>query len=211
MGVMWTSSEGRSLKDCPVTLNTDPYELKKAQFFTDILSFTHHLSEESVLAVLNEKVHQNDDLKRRVLNSGSNMQLGEIIKWRLEIVKKSRSVNRLPHGESTDFIIQAIVETYGKFADFVSDVKAYGDEIRPIESLWSTYVGADVGLTQLPRCHLPSLIPREPLPLLVFVDFQLDQSCAGTWGNSALASTVCCYPRRSASGASPAKLSGRAW
>lgn len=140
LGVMWTSCEGRSLKDCPVTLNTDSDELKKAQVFKDILSFTHHLSEEAVLAVLDEKIHQNDDLKLRIWNPGSNMKLGEIIKWRLESVKKSRSVNRLPHSESTDFIIQAIVEVYGTFTDFVSDVKAYGDEIRPIESLWPTYI-----------------------------------------------------------------------
>lgn len=68
------------------------------------------------------------------------MQLGDKIKWRLGIVKKARSVNRLPHRESTDYIIQAIVEVYDKFIDFVSDVIAYGDEIRPIESLWSTYI-----------------------------------------------------------------------
>lgn len=140
LNVMWTTCEGQHFKDSSVTLNTDPYELKKSQIFTDILSFTHHLSEEAVLAVLDEKVHQNDNLKRRIWNSASNMQLGERIKWRLEIVKKLRSVNRLPQGESTDFIIQAIVEAYENFADFVSDVKAYGDEFRPIMSLWSIYI-----------------------------------------------------------------------
>ncbi len=140
LGVMWTRCAGHHLKDCPVTLNTDLYELKKAQIFTDILSFTHHLSEEAVLAVLDEKIHQDDNLKHKICNSGSNMQLGDKIKWRLENVKKARSVNRLPHAESTDFIIHSIVGAYEKFADFVSDVKAYGDEIRPIESLWSTYI-----------------------------------------------------------------------
>ncbi|KRP50780.1 TniQ family protein [Pseudomonas poae] len=138
--VMWTSCEGLHLTDCPVTLNTDLYELKKAQVFRDILSFSHHLSEEAVLTVLDERIDQDDNLKRAIWNSGSNMQLGDKVKWRLEIVREARSVNRLPHRESTDFIIQAIVGAFEKFADFISEVKAYGDKIRPTESLWSTYI-----------------------------------------------------------------------
>ncbi|NVZ21453.1 TniQ family protein [Pseudomonas costantinii] len=140
LGVMWKTCEGRHLKDSPVTLNTDPFELKKAQIFQEILSFTHHLSEEAVLAVLNEKIHQDGVFEQKIWNFLSDRNIGDNIERRLGVVKKSRSRNRLPLDEPTDFIIKAIVETYESFADFVSDVKAYGDEIRPIESLWSTYI-----------------------------------------------------------------------
>ncbi|MFA1026272.1 hypothetical protein ALP10_00718 [Pseudomonas syringae pv. helianthi] len=63
LDVMWTTCEGRHLKDSPVTLNTDPFELKKARIFAEILSATHHLSEEAVLAVLDERVDKNVNLK----------------------------------------------------------------------------------------------------------------------------------------------------
>lgn len=140
LGVMWTACEGRHLKDCPVTLNKDPFELKKAKIFRDILLSAHHLSEEAVLAALNEKIHQDGIFQQKICNFESDKVLGDKINWRLGIVKKARSVNRLPLNESTHFIIQAIVEAYEDFADFVSDVKAYGDEIRRIDSLWSTYI-----------------------------------------------------------------------
>ena len=51
-------------------------------------------------------------------------------------------------------------------------------------------VGADADLTQLPRFHLPSLIPREPFSVLDFCRLELGQSCVGTWGNSASAPTL---------------------
>ncbi|WP_268798889.1 TniQ family protein [Pseudomonas huanghezhanensis] len=140
LGVMWKACGGRHLKDSPVTLNTDPFELKKAQIFTDLLSFTHHLSEEAVLAVLYEKIHQDEVFEQRVCDSESDRHVGDKIERRLGIVKKARSINRLPPDEPTEFIIQALVETYESFADFVRDVKAYGDEMRPVESLWSTYI-----------------------------------------------------------------------
>ncbi len=140
LNVMWTTCKGLHLKDSPVMLNTDLVELKKAQVFAEILSATHHLSEEAVLAVLDEKIHQDDNLKLRILDSRYDQPLGDTIKWRLEIVKGARFKNRLPHRENTDFIIQAVLGIYEKFSDFVIDVKAYGDEIRPIESLWSTYI-----------------------------------------------------------------------
>ncbi|MFJ5240861.1 TniQ family protein [Pseudomonas neuropathica] len=140
LGVMWKACEGRHLKDSPVTLNKDPFELKKAQIFTEILSCTDHLSEEAVLAVLNEKIHQNGVYEQKIWNSESDRSLGDNIERRLRVVKNARFVNRLPSDEPTAFIIQAIVEIYGSFTDFVSDVKTYGDEVRPIESLWSTYI-----------------------------------------------------------------------
>ncbi|WP_449297990.1 TniQ family protein [Pseudomonas caspiana] len=140
LSVMWATCEGRHLKDCPVTVNTDQFELKKAQIFTNILSSTCHLSEEAALAVLNEKNNQDGVFKQKIWNSGSGKNLGDWIKWRLANVKIARSENMLPADESTRIFIQAIVGIYEKFVDFVSDVKAYGDEIRPIESLWSTYI-----------------------------------------------------------------------
>lgn len=140
LGVMWKTCGGRHLKDSPVTLNTDPFELKKAQIFTDLLSFTHHLSEEAVLAVLCEKIHKDEVFEQKVWSFDSDRHLRDKIERRLGIVKKARSINRLPPDEPTDFLIQAIVETYESFAHFVRDVKAFGDEIRPIESLWSTYI-----------------------------------------------------------------------
>lgn len=140
LNVMWSACEGQHLKGSSVTLNTDPFELKKAQIFGEILSAPCHLSEEAVLTVLDEKVNQDNNLKLRIWNSRYNQLLGYTIKRRLEIVKEARFKNRLPHGETTDFIIQAILGTYEKFSDFVIDVKAYGDETRPIESLWSTYI-----------------------------------------------------------------------
>ncbi|MCK1788858.1 TniQ family protein [Pseudomonas violetae] len=144
LGVMWRTCKGRHLKDSPVTVNTDPFELKKAQLFTDILSFTHHLSEEAVLAVLNEKkIHKDAVFEQKIWNSEPDRHWGTEIERRLGIVKNCRSENSLPPDQSTDLIIQAIVETYESFADFVWDVKAYGDEIRPIESLWSTYKAGD--------------------------------------------------------------------
>ncbi len=139
LGVMWKTCGGRHLKDCPVTMNTDPLELKKSQIFTSILSFTHHLSEEAVLAVLKEKIHLDETLKNKVWNSTCDNSVGDQFARRLRVVRNGRSGNRLPLTESTDFIFQAIVETYETFTEFVSDVKAYGDELRPIESLWSTY------------------------------------------------------------------------
>ncbi|WP_080395598.1 TniQ family protein, partial [Pseudomonas syringae] len=136
LNVMWT----KQLKDSSVMLNADQFELKKAQFFAEILSATHHLSEEAVLAVLDEKVHQNENLKLRIWDSRYNQPLGYTIKRRLEIVQEARFMNRLPHGETTDFIIQAILGVYERFSDFFIDVKAYGDEVRPVEKLWSTYI-----------------------------------------------------------------------
>lgn len=140
LGVMWKACGGRHLKDSPVTLNTDLFELKKALIHKEILSFTHHLSEKAVLAVLNEKIHQDGVFEQKIWNSESEMSLGDSIKRRLSIVKKSGTINSLPPNESTVFIIQAIVETYESFAEFLSDVKAYGGEIRPIDSLWATYI-----------------------------------------------------------------------
>lgn len=140
LGVMWKACGGRHLKDCPVTLNTDPFEFKKAQILTDILSFTHHLSEEAVLAVLTGKIHKDEVFEQKIWNFESDRYSGAKIERRLGIIKKARSVNSLPPHEPTDFIIQAITETYENFADFVRDVKAYGDEMRPIKSLWSTYI-----------------------------------------------------------------------
>ncbi|MBV7488017.1 TniQ family protein [Pseudomonas sp. PDM30] len=139
LGGMWKTCQGRHLKDCPATMNTDPLELKKSQIFTSILLFTHHLSEEAVLAVLKEKIHLDETFEHKIWNSACNTSLGDIFERRLRVVRNSRSENRLPPTRSTDFIFQAIVETYETFAEFVSDVKAYGDELRPIESLWSTY------------------------------------------------------------------------
>lgn len=140
LNVMWATCEGQQFKDSSVMLNADQFELKKAQFFAEILSATHHLSEEAVLAALDEKVHQNDKLKLKIWNSRYNQPLGYAIKRRLEIVQEARSRNRLPHGETTDFIIQAILGVYERFADFVIDVKSYGDDVRPVETLWSTYI-----------------------------------------------------------------------
>lgn len=68
LNVMWATCEGQHLKDCPVTVNTDPFELKKAQVFTDILSFMYHLSEEAVLAVLNEKIHKHGICEQEIWN-----------------------------------------------------------------------------------------------------------------------------------------------
>ncbi len=137
--VMWKTCEGRHLKDCPATMNTDSLELKKSQIFTSILSSTHHLSEEAVLAVLKEKIHLDETFKHKIWNSVCDTSVGDEFARRLRIVRKCRSENCLPPTQSTNFIFQAIVETYETFAEFVSDVKAYGDELRPIESLWSTY------------------------------------------------------------------------
>uniref|UniRef100_UPI0005C955C2 TniQ family protein n=1 Tax=Pseudomonas avellanae TaxID=46257 RepID=UPI0005C955C2 len=75
LNVMWTTCEGQQLKDSSVMLNADQFELKKAQFFAEILSATHHLSEEAVLAVLDEKVHQNENLKLRIWDSRYNQPL----------------------------------------------------------------------------------------------------------------------------------------
>ncbi|MCF5706607.1 hypothetical protein GIV19_04820 [Pseudomonas syringae] len=144
LGVMWTSCEGLHLKDCPLTLNTDSHELKKAQIFTDILSSPYHLSEEAVFAALNRKINEDDGLKHEITGDYvADMQPEDWIKRYLEIVRKTRSENRLPPEGSTDFIIQAIVGVYENFADLVSDVKAYGDETRPIESLWSSYIAGE--------------------------------------------------------------------
>lgn len=140
LGVMWKTCGGQHLKDSPVTLNTDPFELKKAQIYTDLLSFAHHLSEEAVLAVLYKKIHQDEVFEQKLWNSGFDRHLRDEIERRLVIVKKARSINRLLPDESKDFVIQAIVVSYESFSDFVRDVKAYGDKIRPVESLWSTYI-----------------------------------------------------------------------
>lgn len=140
LGVMWKTCGGRHLKDTPATMNTDRFELKKAKIFTDLLLFTHHLSEEAVLAVLCERIHKDKLSEQQVGSLDSYMYFRDNFERRLRVVKKERSVNRLPPDESTDVLIQAIVEIYDSFADFVLDVKAYGDEIRPIDSLWSTYI-----------------------------------------------------------------------
>lgn len=140
LGVMWTTCSGLHLKDSPVKLNTDLFELKKARIFTDILSFNHHLSEEAVLAVLCTKFYKDAVIEEKDRSVVSDIHLKDRIERRLEIVKKSRSINRLPPNQSTDFLVLAIVKAYENFADFVCDVKAYGDEVRPTESLWSTYI-----------------------------------------------------------------------
>jgi len=73
---------------------------------------------------LNGKIHQYGVFEQKIWNSESEISLGDSIERRLDIVKKSKTVNSLPPNVSPVFIIQAIVETYESFADFVSDVKA---------------------------------------------------------------------------------------
>ena len=136
LGVMWKTCGGQHLKDCPATMNTDQFELKKSQFFTSILSFTHHLSEEAVLAILKEKIRRDEIFENKIYNSEP---LRDLIERRLRHVRELRSENLLPLSQCTDYIFQTMVDTYDTFAEFISDVKAYGDELRPIESLWSTY------------------------------------------------------------------------
>lgn len=139
--VMWKTCGGRHLKDGPATINTDPLEFKKAQFFTDILSFTHHLSEEAVLSVLRDRIYLVGTFENQLWDPRyrCDASLGSHFDRRLRVVKKCRSENTLPPNCSTDYIFQALVESYETFAEFVSDVDAYGDELRPIESLWATY------------------------------------------------------------------------
>ncbi len=143
LDVLWKGCGKTCIANCPSTSNTDPDALKKAQIYTDILRSPYHISVEAALAVLRDRSHLIKVSKHSIWITKYRRLPDEMFERLLHVVSESRLENRLPPKESNDFIIQGILETYDTFADFVDDIRAYGHELRPINSLWSTYLAGN--------------------------------------------------------------------
>lgn len=133
--VMWSGCAGRSLGDAKPTENKDPLALRLAQFFERICALGHHLSAETALHLLHEKLKKNIDF--------------EVICPRLrddtkELIQEIRSGWRLSYevilvnGRAYE-LLDALAVVYESFDKFLDDCLFLEPIPVSIDSYWSTY------------------------------------------------------------------------
>lgn len=145
--VMWTGCCGFSLADVPPTANTDAVAFRKAKLYRDILSSKYHLPTEIVLEVIRSKLTQVDiNIATKCVDSLRKPDRLEIL---TEILDRNRNKNVFYHlSMYNSELLDCIVELYDDFDSLVADVSSKSRHLRPINSLWDTYMVAETSTGQ---------------------------------------------------------------
>jgi hypothetical protein len=137
---MWNGCEGRSLAESLAVSNHDPIEFKWAKLLSDVYSFAYHVSEETTLKILYEKLSSVDpQCFPPSLDADVTIN---IVKSSFSLMNKQ---DYKTHGEVSmeGLCLQGIMLSYGSFDDFISEIKLVGQVLRPVDSLLATYKTGD--------------------------------------------------------------------
>lgn len=134
--IMWNGCEGRSLAESLAVSNHDPIEFKWAKLLSDVYSFGYHVSEETTLKILYEKLSSVDpQCFPPSLNADITINM---VKSTFSLMNKQ---NYKTHSEVSmaGLCLHGIMLSYGSFDDFINEIKLIGQVLRPVDSLLATY------------------------------------------------------------------------
>lgn len=134
--VMWSGCAGRSLGEAEHTVNTDPVELRLAQFFERLCSIQHHLSAETVLRVLEDSLTEVIDNEAH--ETDLREKLAKLIS-RTNELSVHRDFRLLVHREQLVELLELVAIVYESFELFLSDCFRHEPDPAPIDSYWSSY------------------------------------------------------------------------
>ncbi|WP_148060133.1 hypothetical protein [Pseudomonas frederiksbergensis] len=134
--VMWSGCAGRSLCDAEPTVNMDPGALRLAQFFKNLTSLQHHLSAETALHALEEKLTEAID--NGSYDRKSREKRAKIILYGNELADH-RALKFLVQREQLHELLEWIAYVYESFEAFLSDNLRRDAEPAPIDSYWNSY------------------------------------------------------------------------
>lgn len=145
LDVMWGMCEGVHLSECSSQKNDDPRKLKKARFYADLARLDLTIPVDAALDVLKSKI---------VLVQRAGALSNEALGWVENDV--NRAWERLVFDQSNgaflfhvmEMLIEALLELYDSFGQFVDEVVAQGYGLRRVETLWSTYSAGGSNPTQ---------------------------------------------------------------
>lgn len=136
VNVMWSGCAGRCLGDAEPTMNTDPVELRLAQFFKKLCTLQYHISAETALRVIEEILKEGID--------GKDFEWdfrGVFPKINLSVEKfyEHRAFKFLVKPNHLDLLFELLAVVYEKFEIFLGDYLRHESDPEPIDSYWSSY------------------------------------------------------------------------
>jgi hypothetical protein len=114
----------------------DPGALRLAQFFKNLTSLQHHLSAETALHALEEKLTEAID--NGSYDRKSREKRAKIILYGNELADY-RALNFLVQREQLHELLEWLAYVYESFEDFLSDYLRSDSEPAPIDSYWNSY------------------------------------------------------------------------
>lgn len=134
--VMWSGCAGRSLGDAEPTVNMDPKALRLAQFFENLTSLEHHLSAETALHALEDKLTEVID--NEYYDRSFREKRAKIILYGNEL-GDHRTPKLLVQRERLHELLEWIASVYESFETFLSDYFRRDPDPVPIDSYWNSY------------------------------------------------------------------------
>lgn len=147
MEVMWKGCCGFSLANIPPTANEDPAALRQAKFYRDILKSKHHISTDVVLELIRIKLAEADALISNKIRGRRRNPYW--LEWLSELLERYRRQNIFYELSKYSYeLLHYAMELYDDFDSLVADVSSKSEELRPINSLWDTYMVAKTSAGQ---------------------------------------------------------------
>ncbi|MCP2024268.1 UNVERIFIED_ORG: hypothetical protein J2Y76_005183 [Pseudomonas reinekei] len=136
--VMWSKCGGAHLGEAVGIPNKDPVALKRARFVESLCSLAFHIPDDAAICILYEKL-----LSIEPRTAALKCERERKLEWLRDALKEidqadDNSDSRRLNVNARE-IFETLVMTYESIEDFVTDFLIYGDDLRSIDSLWSTY------------------------------------------------------------------------
>ena len=136
VNVMWSGCAGRCLGEVAPVLNTEPMALRLAKFFGILCALDFHVSGETVLRVIEEK------LKDLIRNGATEKPLVEKLE-QLRVYMDKRAgyegYDARASEHDLDDLLESIALAYEGFDEFLEDYHRYEPNPEPIDYYWNSY------------------------------------------------------------------------
>jgi hypothetical protein len=134
--VMWRGCAGHSLGEAEPVPNTDPVALRLAKFFDILCALDHHVSGETALHVVEEK------LTKLIKNGATEHQLVEKLEqYRIYMDKRAEyeGYDARAFRHDLDDLLESVALAYERFDEFLEDCHRYEPDPEPIDYYWDSY------------------------------------------------------------------------
>lgn len=134
--IMWEGCLQKTLGEAVAEVNSDGTALRKARFYNDVLNYGYLIPLEPALRSMQRKFYELK-LQGIIFNSvcEGDFRAQRHILNRLDMLRPGQERAFSYQGTT---LIETAMEVYQTFIEFVSDIQS-GDELQPVQSLWSTY------------------------------------------------------------------------
>ncbi|WP_199884932.1 TniQ family protein [Pseudomonas bohemica] len=136
--VMWSGCSGKQITEVAVEFNKNPTALKEAKFYSDALDYGYLIPLEATIRLLQRRfkyLKASGKIFTSVVEDGFRAQ--RLLIDKLDLIQPGHERSFSYDG---DRLIKAAIAVYEDFKEFVNDVQFGNNDLRPVQSLWTTYI-----------------------------------------------------------------------